>query len=1305
MIARRLTLVTFASLSLLAGALVYSCAAASAAITHEYERSITAIPAEPGVALPGPMSEANAMTVDAGKLYVAERIEGTTPRASRIDLFDDATGVFLAQFPQVASLSELGLGGIAVGHSTGEQQVYAGANMEGKQVLAVFDASGNLIHSWDGSDTPAGSFGDVGSVAADNSTSPTDWAAGNVYVTDPRNGVVDVFRPKAGGGEEYVTRLTGTEEGAPFENPILAAVDQLNGDVVVVDDDVVDVFEPTAFGQYTLIRQLTGIPGGPFQAIEGFFYKRLAVDGSTGEIYVAESKHVYEFSEVGEFLGELTGTPTRAFENVGGLTVDSATHRLYVGERGIHETSVYIFGGNVVIPDVTTGPVSALGPTSVTLNGTVNPDKAGEATCQFVWGATTVFGATVPCSASVAEGESPVPVQATLSGLSPDTTYHYRLQASNAHGTNPGQAYQDGEFTTLGVGIREEWAANAASSSVTLGAKIDPNGAATSYYFQYGTDTNYGAQEPLAPGASVGAGTGDVEVGQHVQSLQPATTYHYRVVALSELAPGDIQEFDGPDHTFTTQIADSVATLPDGRAWEMVSPPQKEGSLIEPPQEEGVIQAAAQGDAMTYLAGAPTEASPQGYTAYVQVLSTRGPDGWRTQDLALPHAAATGAPVGKGFEYRYFSSDLSLAAVQPFGAFESSLSPQASEQTAYLHADFPHESADEPCEANCYTPLVTGKAGAANVPPGTVFGGEEGGECHEHAVICGPEFVAATPDLNHVIIGSRVALSALPGDEGGLYEWTAGRLAPVGVLPGEQHAREAKLGGGESLTGQVRSTRHAVSDDGARVIWTLNGALYLTDVASGHSVQLDANQGGTGEGNASSVFQTASSNGDTVFFTDEQSLTPGSGAARGSADLYECEITEPAGQPKCALTDLTPEMNSEPAGVQGLIPGASEDGSYVYFVADGVLAQGAVPGQCGVSPPPGATCNLYERHDGVTELVAVLSAKDHPDWVGSGGELNLSELTARVSPDGRWLAFMSQRDLTGYDTNAAAGGGPSEEVNLYDAFARRLVCASCNPTGARPQAAKDHFGDLVGRNENWEEGQPLAGVIPGWTPYTPSASLYQPRYLSDSGRLLFDSNDALVPQDVNGTEDVYEYELPGVGDCTTSSVTFGARSGGCVGLISSGASAEESAFLDASESDSDVFFMTTAKLSSTDFDSSYDIYDAHECTGASPCVAQPPVPPPPCSTGDACKVAPSPQPSVFGSPASSTFAGAGNVVPESSKPMVVQRSLSRALKLARALKACRREKGRRRAACTRRARTRYAPKHANPVKTKKTGGR
>ena len=82
--------------------------------------------------------------------------------------------------------------------------------------------------------------------------------------------------------------------------------------------------------------------------------------------------------------------------------------------------------------------------------------------------------------------------------------------------------------------------------------------------------------------------------------------------------------------------------------------------------------------------------------------------------------------------------------------------------------------------------------------------------------------------------------------------------------------------------------------------------------------------------------------------------------------------------------------------------------------------------------------------------------------------------------------------------------------------------------------------------------------------------------------------------------------------------TFSPASGGCVGLISSGTSAEESAFLDASENGDDVFFLTASRLVPQDVDTALDVYDAHVCSAASPC------PPPsaavtPACEGDACQ--------------------------------------------------------------------------------------
>ena len=97
-------------------------------------------------------------------------------------------------------------------------------------------------------------------------------------------------------------------------------------------------------------------------------------------------------------------------------------------------------------------------------------------------------------------------------------------------------------------------------------------------------------------------------------------------------------------------------------------------------------------------------------------------------------------------------------------------------------------------------------------------------------------------------------------------------------------------------------------------------------------------------------------------------------------------------------------------------------------------------------------------------------------------------------------------------------------------------------------------------------------------------------------------------------------------------------------LISSGTSRGESSFYDASENGDDVYFITSSRLVSEDVDTSYDVYDAHVCSPEAPCSTAP-VSPPPCTSGDSCKAAPSPQPAIFGAPASATFNGAGNVSP------------------------------------------------------------
>ena len=144
--------------------------------------------------------------------------------------------------------------------------------------------------------------------------------------------------------------------------------------------------------------------------------------------------------------------------------------------------------------------------------------------------------------------------------------------------------------------------------------------------------------------------------------------------------------------------------------------------------------------------------------------------------------------------------------------------------------------------------------------------------------------------------------------------------------------------------------------------------------------------------------------------------------------------------------------------------------------------------------------------------------------------------------------------------------------------------------------------------------------------------------------------------------------------------------------------------MDASTTGGDVFFITAVKRASKDYDEALDVYDARECTDASLCFPLVPEVPQACSTGDACKAAPTPQPSIFGSAPSATFSGAGNVVtPTLVHGSVKTKTVSRAKLLRKALQKCRKRARAKRRLCERTARKRYVLA-AQEVRQDKEGG-
>ena len=709
-------------------------------------------------------------------------------------------------------------------------------------------------------------------------------------------------------------------------------------------------------------------------------------------------------------------------------------------------------------------------------------------------------------------------------------------------------------------------------------------------------------------------------------------------------------------------------SLPDCRAYEMVSPVQKGDNDID----VGGSRAAALGDAVTYLSPG-SFADPKAAFLESRYISRRGTSGWSVQNISPPYVDDE-EDIEENFAFAQllFTPDLSMGVVQ-----------------------------------GTYTPLVEGEpVGYVNLYVAAVedssyqavsrFTPEDEyqpfSESHSEGFESTPRVEGTSSDLSHVVFEQlRKEDESPPFDH--VYEWAGGEPTLVDVPPAGVSFEGNDSVGAPASQGDAAvhgNTWRAVSGDGSRVFFTAQessgqegvGQLFVRvnplaapqggnecgipadactiEVSKSQRTPVDPN------GPQPAYFRDASSDGENVFFTSRAELTDDAytGPGDNAANLYAYNVKTGV------LKDLTvdDEATTDGAAVLGLV-NAGEDGSYVYFVANGVLGEGAKPGNCkleesGEGVVAGErSCSLYVVHDGVggweaPRFIATLAGSnairfafergldgDEADWVGYetvaalNSDFGPARHTVRVSGDGRLLVFESELSLTGFDNVPVEGGLCGEhdrcsEVYLYDAGSGKLVCVSCDPGGARPVGSAELGG---------HKGE---------------STFYLPRNLSDGGgRLFFESPDGLVPRDSDGLVDVYEWELPGVGSCTASSPGFSESSGGCVFPISDVAGGSESGFMDASESGDDVFIATADRLVASDADSRVDVYDVR-VGGGFPVSAPGPV----CENADSCKPPVSSQPPVFGAPASATFVGVGNVSPVVSvvKPKAKPKSRRRA---------------------------------------------
>jgi hypothetical protein len=438
--------------------------------------------------------------------------------------------------------------------------------------------------------------------------------------------------------------------------------------------------------------------------------------------------------------------------------------------------------------------------------------------------------------------------------------------------------------------IKGSWPAAVGANTATLRAEIDPNGLATTYLFEYTTEAEYRVKGFIGatkiPQLGVAIGTGSVQ--QRLGELEADTAYRFRVVATSD----DIAV--GPVRSLRTDEPSPLFALPDERGWELVSPVDKNGGEIQSfgaNRGGGVIQAAAQGGAITYTS-ASSFANVQGSPGPNQYVSTRGESAWATDNVTLPMLSGTYSEApDSGVPYQLFSTDLGGALVSNGRRCRTSAQTQCPVENA------PLPGSGAPAGYRNYY-LRSGSGTFKALLSSADVAGLTLDSSHFEVA-----FVGATPDLAHVILSSCAALTTdaieVAGSEGecdaaapNLYEWSGGGLSLINVLPAQSIGTPGAI---------LAAQSHAISTDGRRVYFTTveDGPIYLREV--GVPTKLLAQTVGGG-----ASFQTASADGSLAFFTKGGHLYRYT-AATGTA------------------TDLTPA--GEVLGVLG----ASEDGTYLYY--------------------------------------------------------------------------------------------------------------------------------------------------------------------------------------------------------------------------------------------------------------------------------------------------------------------------------------------------------------------------------------
>jgi hypothetical protein len=233
-----------------------------------------------------------------------------------------------------------------------------------------------------------------------------------------------------------------------------------------------------------------------------------------------------------------------------GVAIDNAGN-LYTT---IEPNKVVKFTRGTTLPSVLTKPAAIAdeGHEEITVRGVIDPSGGGEVTsCQAAWG-TTAKHTSSPVSCNEATpypGSGTKEVSATITGLQVAHVYHVRLESGNAAGTGFGT---DRVFETKAVlSLLTEPATGVDEHNATLQGQFDADGMETTYWYEFGPNTNYGQETEHV--TTEGEPGEILQVPQALTHLQSGHVYHYRLVAQNELGITK-----GPDERFRTASAPEI---------------------------------------------------------------------------------------------------------------------------------------------------------------------------------------------------------------------------------------------------------------------------------------------------------------------------------------------------------------------------------------------------------------------------------------------------------------------------------------------------------------------------------------------------------------------------------------------------------------------------------------------------------------------------------------------------------------------------------------------------------------------------